>query len=181
MTHLAAKPIAGWVAAFAAASALEFVAIGLQTSLAVAHGDHVVNSPPDCTSAAPSKAVLENDKQGTFEEIKVLDITDPDGDEVTLEIFNIWQDEPVIVIEPGEKTKKKHTTPDGMGIDTDTAQVRAERDNKGDGRVYHITVRATDEHDAICFAVLTVSVPRHKNKPAIDGGPLYDSRNPDPS
>ena len=112
-----------------------------------------------------------------FKKIHVLGITDPDGDEVTIEIFAIRQDEPVGKIKSKGKKKKKQSAPDGKGIGTDTAEVRAERLGKGNGRVYHITVRATDEHGAICAAFLTVSVPKGK-KPAIDDGPLFDSTVP---
>jgi hypothetical protein len=40
--------------------------------------------------------------------------------------------------------------------------LRAERDPKGDGRVYTIAFEVSDERGATCTGEATVTVPRHK-------------------
>jgi hypothetical protein len=70
--------------------------------------------------------------------------------------------------------------PDGKGVGTSTAEVRAERDGKGDGRVYHIGFTADDGNGGTCSGVVLVGVPHDKggaNDP-VDGGALYDSTTP---
>ena len=53
-----------------------------------------------------------------------------------------------------------NTEPDGRGVGTDTAEVRAERNGNpktpGNGRVYRITFTATDDKGAACTATVTV-------------------------
>jgi hypothetical protein len=70
-------------------------------------------------------------------------------------------------------------TPDGMGVDTSTAQVRAERAGTpkvpGNGRVYHIYFGADDGYGGVCTGEVQVAVPHDQNKPVVDDGALYDS------
>lgn len=108
--------------------------------------------------------------------VNVLGVTDPEGDTLTLTIDSIYQDEPVDSYGDGD------FTPDGQGIGTDTAQVRAERagSNKvpGDGRFYHITFTATDPHGDFCTGAVVVAVPHNMGKTPVDQGPLFDSTVP---
>ena len=68
------------------------------------------------------------------------------------------------------------TATDGAGVGTSTAQVRAERDGRGNGRVYHITFTVADPAGASCTTTVKVSVPHSQNGAgAIDGGALFDS------
>jgi hypothetical protein len=133
------------------------------------------NRPPDCTDAAPSLDMLwpPNHK---FVDINVLGVTDPDGDPITINIDSIFQDEPVDTFGDGA------FTPDGMGVGTDTASVRAERSGTkkvpGDGRVYHIAFTASDGVGGSCSDTVFVGVPHDKKDTPIDGGALYDSTIP---
>jgi hypothetical protein len=130
------------------------------------------NQPPDCSGAYPSVATLwpPNNK---FVPVQVLGVTDPDGDPVTITIDAIRQDEPVNTFGDGS------FTPDGKGVGTTTAQLRAERSGTakvpGNGRVYHVFFTADDGRGGTCSGEVRVSVPHDMSKPAIDGGALYDS------
>ena len=74
-----------------------------------------------------------------------------------------------------------NTGPDGSGVGTSTAFVRAERvgnpKTPGNGRVYHITFEATDAAGGSCTKTVKVGVPHDQGGKAtpIDGGPLFDS------
>ncbi len=79
-------------------------------------------------------------------------------------ITGVFQDEPVAIC------------PDATGVGSSAAQLRAERDGRGNGRVYHIQFSATDTTSAACFGEVKVCVP-HDNghRTCRDGGALYDS------
>ena len=139
----------------------------------------VLNRPPDCSGAVASIAEIWPPNH-RWVDINVVGITDPEGDDVTITIDSIWQDEPVDTYGDG------NFTPDGQGVGTSTASVRAERSGTkkvpGDGRFYHIGFTADDGHGGACPIGTTVKVvvphDQSKGKNAsdpIDGGPLYDS------
>ncbi len=125
------------------------------------------NEAPNCSKAAPSVASLwpPNHK---FEQIKILGVTD-DGGSAGIRITGIRQDEPV-----DDKADGK-TSPDGQGVGTATAEVRAERSGKGNGRVYHISFTATDPGGLSCNGTVQVGVPHDKKDTPVDDGPNYDS------
>lgn len=128
-----------------------------------------VNSPPDCNDAYASLDVLwpPNHK---MVEITIEGVTDPDGDDITITVTGIWQDEPTNGLGDGDKS------PDGDGVGTSSAWVRRERSGLENGRVYHIYFTAEDEYGAICECEVTVSVPHDmRGAPAVDGGAIYDS------
>lgn len=127
-----------------------------------------LNAPPVCTGAHPSTAVLWPPNH-LWNEIMVLGVTDPDGDPITITIESIFQDERVDAPGTGD------TWPDGMGIGTSIASVRAERAGGGNGRVYHIFFTASDGIGGSCTGEILVSVPKSVKKPAVDGGALFDS------
>ncbi|MEM2140063.1 hypothetical protein [Nitrososphaera sp.] len=121
------------------------------------------NTAPDVSNAQASTTTLwpPNNKMVP---ITVQGVTDADGDAVTITITSIMQD---------EKTGKEA---DASGVGTDTASVRAERDGKGDGRVYHIAFTADDGNGGVTAGEVTVTVPHDQSgSPAVDGGALYDS------
>ena len=132
----------------------------------------VLNKPPDCTAVAPSidKLWPPNHK---FVSIEVLGVSDPEGDPFVITIDGIYQDEPVDTVGDGS------FTPDGMGVGTSTAEVRAERTGTkkvpGDGRVYHISFTADDGHGGTCSSTVYVGVPHDVKDTPVDGGALYDS------
>ena len=127
-----------------------------------------VNEPPDCSEAYPSISSIwpPNHK---FIDVNVLGVTDPEGDPFDIVIDSIFQDELVDSVGDGK------FTPDGSGLGTDTAYVRAERMGVGNGRVYHIFFTATDDQGAFCTGEVLVGVPHDKKDIAVDDGPLFDS------
>ncbi len=133
-----------------------------------------LNQPPDCSTAEPSIDTLwpPNHK---FVAVNILGVTDPDGDPVTISIYSIYQDEPVDTIGDGS------FAPDGQGVGTDTAEVRAERTGTkevpGNGRVYTIRFTATDDKGASCSGTVLVGVPHDQGQGAVpvNDGDLYDS------
>ena len=132
------------------------------------------NEPPDCSAAAPSVDPLwpPNHK---MVDVYVLDVTDPDGDPVTITIDSIFQDEPVDTFGDGR------FTPDGAGVGTGGAQVRAERAGTrkvmGNGRVYHVGFTAEDGKGGVCSGEVLVGVPHDQGGQSVpvDDGALFDS------
>jgi len=132
------------------------------------------NQPPVCKAAVANPSYLwpPNHK---FVPIGISNVTDPDGDTVSIIVESIYQDEPVDAVGSG------NTCPDGAGVGTDTAEVLAERTgNKkvpGDGRVYHISFSADDGNGGICAGKVTVCVPHDQGQGSacVDGGALYNS------
>lgn len=135
----------------------------------------IANEPPVCTAAAPSDSEIWPPNH-QFVPITISGVTDPDGDPVTVTVDSIFQDEPTDTFGDGQ------FTPDGSGVGTSTADVRAERAGTkklpGDGRFYHIAFTADDGNGGTCSGSVAVSVPHDVNEPAVDGGPLYDSTLP---
>jgi len=133
----------------------------------------VLNRPPDCSAAAPSIKTIwpPNHK---FLPVNILRVTDPEGDPVSITINSIRQDEPVDTVGNGR------FSPDGKGIGTDTAHVRAERVGTkkapGNGRVYHIGFTADDGHGGSCSRKVLVGVPHdRKDISPVNDGALYNS------
>jgi len=131
----------------------------------------VPNEAPVCEAAYASVDLLwpVNHK---FVSIEILGVTDGDSHELTITIDSIFQDE--LVDDGGDG----NTWPDGQGIGTSIAEVRAERAADGNGRVYHIAFTADDGHGGTCSGEVIVGVPHDsgkKTEPPVDDGPLYDS------
>ncbi len=122
--------------------------------------------PPDCSGAKPSQTDLWPPNY-EFWPINILDVT---GEDVTITIDAIHQNEPV------DSTGDGAFAPDGQGVGTDTAQVRAERDGTGCGRVYYISFTATNP-GGHCTGEVLVRVPKSQGKQR-DEGALYDSTVP---
>jgi hypothetical protein len=129
------------------------------------------NHSPDCrmANAEPYEIWPSN---GEFRRILVAGVTDEDEDTVMVTITSITQDEPVTGRGLGD------TTPDGSGVGTSMAQVRAERLARGgDGRVYHIGFSSHDGRGGQCEGTISVCVPhdRRRTSTCVDQGPLFDS------
>ncbi len=96
---------------------------------------------------------------------------------VAVAVTSIRQDEPTLLAGTGSAD----TCPDGKGVGSSTAQVRAERAGNvkvpGDGRVYHIGFTATDPGGNRCTGEVLVCVPHDQGQrmECVDEGPLYDS------
>jgi hypothetical protein len=99
----------------------------------------------------------------TFE---VSDICDPEPD-VSIEVTS---DEPTATA-PGAGGSKH--APDAEFTDDGRVLLRAERSGEGDGRVYEITVTATDESGNSASSSVSVKVNHDKKKDAIDSGQNY--------
>jgi len=140
--------------------------------------DIVCNVAPDCSNPDPSQDTIYQDDtiwppNHKMENVSIVGITDPDGDTVTITIDSIFQDEPTNGLGDGDQS------PDGDGIGTDTAQVRAERSGEGDGRIYHIGFTADDDNGGSCSSEVLIKVPHDKKSTAVDDdGSVYDSTLP---
>jgi hypothetical protein len=126
------------------------------------------NQPPDCSQAQPSVATLWPPDHNMVP-VTINGVTDPDNDPVTITITSIMQDEPTNGLGSGD------TCPDATGVGTSTAQLRAERDGTGNGRVYTIFFTADDGRGGTCTGSVKVSVPHNNGDTAVDDGPKFDS------
>lgn len=134
----------------------------------------VSNQAPFCGGAIGGEIWPPNHKR--FYAAPITGVTDPEGQAVTIVITGIWQDEQI------DSTGDGKFSPDGQGVGTNTAWVRAERNghqNKatGNGRVYEILFTATDTKGASCNGSVLWTVPHDQGKgsTAIDSGVRYDS------
>ena len=161
--------------------------IGVRVSLAVPAAIAILggatpafapsNSPPDCSSAVADPDLLwPPDLQ--FADIFVVGVTDPDGDPISFTIGSIFQDEAVAAQGVGAPP----SVPDALGVGTDLASVRAERNGNpgapGNGRVYHVAFSADDGLGGTCSGSVLVCVPHDERGPSsscVDDGPLFDS------
>jgi hypothetical protein len=136
---------------------------------------HPISQPPDCSGAAPSVAEIwpPNHK---FVGVNIVGLTDPDGDPPeSITITTITQDEPLNTFGDG------NFEPDGDGLGTPTALVRAERSGSkkvpGNGRVYEISFTAVDGNGGEFSASVTVCVPHDQGNgnACIDDGQSFNS------
>jgi len=126
--------------------------------------------PLDCTDATAVPSQLWPPDHGLVP-VSIAGVTDPDGDAVTITITGVTQDEPVDVGDGG------NPCPDATGVGSSVVLLRAERQGRGDGRVYHVAFRADDDHGSECTGIVSVCVLNHQgpNGTCIDEGPLFDS------
>ncbi len=130
------------------------------------------NSAPDCANVVPSQSVMWPPNH-QFVAIGLSGASDADGDDVSVLVTSIFQDEPT------DSTGDGNAGPDGDGVGTDTASIRAERtgtpENPGNGRVYHIGFTADDGNGGSCSGTVQVGVPHERKDTPADEGALYDS------
>ena len=124
----------------------------------------LVNRPPACSGVEASPAQITAHNR-MFVTVALAGAGDPDGDAVSISIPGVTQDEPV------------GAQPDARsGATPDTVRLRAERDPRGDGRVYRIAFEARDGNGASCEGTATVGVPRRRHVAPVDSAPpSYDS------
>jgi hypothetical protein len=130
----------------------------------------ISNRPPDCSNANASIKEIWPPNHNMVT-VLINGVTDPGNDPVNITIDKITQDEPV------NETGDGNTAPDGSGVGTNSASVRAERSGKGNGRVYQISFTADDGKGGTCSGAVSVCVP-HDMSPGhtcIDNGQSYDS------
>lgn len=127
-------------------------------------------SGPDCSGAAASLGVIWPPDHSMVAET-IVGVTDPDGLGISIDITGIQQDEPV------DATGSGNTQPDGSGVGTSTAYVRAERAGPGTGRLYFISFTATNTQGAQCTGVVQAFVPHDQGQgfTPVDTGQRYDS------
>jgi len=101
----------------------------------------------------------------------IVGVTDPDNLPITITVTGIQQDEPVQVVGSG------NTQPDGSGVGTSIASVRAERSGPGSGRIYFISFSATNTQGAQCTGTVQGFVPHDQGQgfTPVDTGQRYDS------
>jgi hypothetical protein len=85
-------------------------------------------------------------------EVSVEGITDPEGDQISISITSITQDEDVVGGGSG------NSCPDAILQGTLT-QLRAERAGRLNGRVYRIAFTAMDPAGEACFGLVKVCMP----------------------
>jgi Ca-activated chloride channel family protein len=141
------------------------------------------NAPPviDCSEATCFRTQLPGFKDHRLEEVVIKDvcnITDPDGDQVTIEITGITSDEPIT--SGGCEDAR-------IRSDAEAAMVRIERYGRN-GRVYEINFTASDGQaysDGSVQVVipyddrLPLFPPRYSCDEVIDDGQNYDATNQD--
>jgi hypothetical protein len=102
-------------------------------------------------------------------QVKLLGMVDAENNPATVTIDSIIQDEPAGWI--------KSKSPDGSGVGTDTAKVRAKRLGNSNGRVYAITYTASDGKGGTCNGAVSICVPYNMDRgnSCIDDGQINDS------
>lgn len=143
----------------------------------------IPNRPPDVSQAKPSIAIIAPAKN-KFIPVTIQGVVDPDCDAVAIRIDRIMQDEMVKRkgdtdddddFDDRDDKDDKTICPDAKGVGTATAQLRAKRSGKGNGRVYTIYFTATDSKGNSSQGSVKVSVPKKKKDVAIDDGARFDS------
>lgn len=117
----------------------------------------VDTTAPEITGVVPNPATLwpPNHKMKT---VKVAVKAEDACGEVTTRIIGVTSNEPVNGTGDGD------TGPDWNIIDDQKVQLRAERSGGGNGRVYTITVEATDEAGNSSTSTTEVKVPHSKGR-----------------
>jgi VCBS repeat-containing protein len=146
-------------------------AAGADSNLAIVAVTVRDNNPPVCQAATASPGEIWPPNNKRQYNVTVKGVTDPDGDALTILIARILQDEPV------DTTGDGNFTPDGGGLGTSAAWVRAERMGSGNGRIYEIWFTATDSKGDSCTGRVYTTVPKSQGQPwqVIDSGVRYDS------
>jgi REJ domain. len=129
-----------------------------------------IDAPPRCDLAQASPGLLWPPIH-TLVPVQLIGITDPDNDQVTLEVTGVTQDEPVNGLGDGD------TSPDAIRQGS-TVALRAERAGTGNGRVYYVTFTATDAWGGSCTGTVTVCMPRSRQAACLDDGQRYDATMP---
>lgn len=127
--------------------------------------------PPNCSGLTASAPDGLRPPDHKFRTVTVSGATDAAGNPLTYAITGVRQDEPVDA--PGGG----NTAPDAQIVSGSEVNLRAERDGRGNGRVYEIDVLVTDDASgATCTGTVTVGVPHDAaGGPAINDGAIYSS------
>jgi hypothetical protein len=109
-----------------------------------------INDPPSCVAAVPRPLHELWPPNHRLEGVGILGLSDVEGEAITVTATAVRQDEPVLGNGSGNKAPDAVLSP---------LQVRVERQGGRDGRVYHITFRATDASGGSCTRTVTLCVP----------------------
>lgn len=126
---------------------------------------------PDCSGAAASLGSIWPPNH-TMIGLNIVGVTDdPSVMPLSIVVTSIMQDELVAAIGSGK------TSPDGSGVGTSTAMVRAERAGPGTGRIYFISFSATNKIGGQCTGTVNVFVPHDQGQgfTPVDTLQRYDS------
>jgi hypothetical protein len=128
--------------------------------------------PPDCPSGVSLSLWPPNHQYVAVDLAATAGVTDPNGHPLSIVITSITQDEPINANGQGDG----NTVCDGTGVGTSVAQLRAERQGGGNGRVYKVNYTATNAVGDACSSTLTVTVPHDQSgAPAVDDGQTVNS------
>jgi len=129
-----------------------------------------VNDAPVCGDATGDTSLWPPNHKMVSLDVDIA-ATDVDGDVLTIGVTSIFQDEPTNGLGDGD------ISPDGEIAVDGTAQVRSERSGLEDGRVYVLTVTASDG-ELSCSNTVEVGVPHDKKDTAVNSGATFDSTTP---
>jgi hypothetical protein len=120
-----------------------------------------INDPPRCELAGPDPESLwpPNHK---LREVHIDGVSDPDRvyNQVHINVTGVTSDEPVV--HHGDRT-----SPDAViNADSNLVLLRAERDGRGNGRVYQVHFMADDGFEN-CQGSITVAVPHSRAKKSL--------------
>jgi hypothetical protein len=90
--------------------------------------------------------------------VKILGVTDPDGDDVQIMITGVTSDEPTQGLDDDDPC------PDAEIVGDGSVELRAQRAGSGNGRVYTVHFTATDESGDSCEGMVYVCVPHDQGK-----------------
>jgi hypothetical protein len=138
---------------------------GVASDIAVVRVQNA-NDPPLASAARPTVDCIWPPNHGLVQ-VGIVGVSDANED-ATITINRVTQDEPTNGLGDGDTAIDAFINRDG------TVLLRAERNGRGDGRVYHIHFTASDLEGS-ASGMVTVCVPHQKNRVAVDGGELYDS------
>jgi PKD repeat protein len=126
--------------------------------------------PLDCSAvtAVPARLWPPNRR---LVPISLSGAVSPDGAPVSIAVTAVSQDEPVSGL------GRRDRCPDAA-IRDGRAELRAERSESGDGRVYTVSYTATETGGAECVGHVRVCVPPKHGRGCIDGGALINSLEP---
>lgn len=115
------------------------------------------NRPPDISKAVASRPFIRR-LDHVMEEVGIEGITDPEGDEVSVKVTAVMQDETNAALCEDDKG------PDAILTGQDSVWLKGEcdpgtKEDPGNGRVYTVYFRATDEYGAESSGSIKVQVP----------------------
>jgi hypothetical protein len=141
------------------------------------------NRPPVCSTVKATPNTLW-EPEGDFVRVLLSGGTDPEGAPLTYTITGVTQDEPLTSTKREEDDRNDHgdkgdkkspkVQPDAKLLGGPLVLIRAERDGKGDGRVYTIAFRLSDGQSS-CVGTVQVTVPHDKKHPAVLSPHSYNS------